>query len=74
MLFLFFHELFLLLAECGENSQSNICFDLFCFVTFCEQAMDAMLDQVELTCEVSFAISGVIDKVEGEALSHETDR
>lgn len=27
--------------------------------------MDAMLDHVELTCEVSFALDGVIDKVEG---------
>lgn len=47
---------------------------LFCFVIVCEQAMDAMLDQVELTCEVSFAINGIVDKVEGEALGHETGR
>lgn len=31
--------------------------------------MDAMLDQVELTCEVSFTIDGIIDKVEGEAIA-----
>eukprot|EP00903_Cladosiphon_okamuranus_P005970 g5894.t1 len=29
-----------------------------------EQAMDAMIDHVELTCEVSFALDGIIDKVE----------
>ena len=29
------------------------------------QAMDAMLDHVEVTCEVSFALDGIIDKVEG---------
>lgn len=29
------------------------------------QAMDAMLDHVELTCEVSYALDGVMDEVEG---------
>lgn len=32
----------------------------------CPQTMDNMLDQVELACEVSFTLDGVIDKVEGE--------
>lgn len=27
--------------------------------------MDAMLDHVELTCEVSFCLDGIIDRVEG---------
>lgn len=34
-------------------------------IASCSQAMDTMLDQVELTCEVSFALDGVIDGVEG---------
>lgn len=29
------------------------------------QAMDAMLDHVELTCEVSFALDSIMDEVEG---------